>query len=85
VGGLLSYESLPESLKKECLVRTKVEIDPDELHARQELVKQKKPSELAEMRSLADLPLPQKIESLVRPKKRTLKSIKDKDLLKKKR
>ena len=36
---LFSYDALPESLKAEVLVRTKVEEDPEVLRDRQEVVK----------------------------------------------
>ena len=82
-GAIFSYEALPDSLKSEVLVRTKVEEDPEVLAERQELVKTKKPAELAEIHGLSDFPLPQRIETLVRPGRRTLKSTKDKDMSKK--
>ena len=45
-GGYDIYASLPRSLKKEVLVRSKVEEDPDVLQARQAIVSSKSPSEL---------------------------------------
>ena len=38
-GAIFSYDALPESLKTEVLVRTKVEEDPEVLKERQETVK----------------------------------------------
>ncbi|XP_059092500.1 uncharacterized protein LOC131887810 isoform X3 [Tigriopus californicus] len=83
VGALLSYEGLPESLKAEVLVRSKVEEDPEEVRVRQELVKNKTPSQLASINSFSDFPLPKMIDTMVRPGRRTLKSTKQKDLEKK--
>ena len=45
-GGYDIYASLPRSLKKEVLVRSKVEEDPDVLQARQAIVSSKSPAEL---------------------------------------
>jgi len=70
---------LPESLKKECLVRaTEDEDDEEVLKARQELIKTNTPSQLAKIGGVGD------IASLVRPaQKRNLKSTKEKELDKK--
>lgn len=51
-------EKLPESLKTECLVRTKVGADEKVLKERQELTKTRTPAELSEIRGLSDLPIP---------------------------
>lgn len=58
------YSSLPKSLKAECLVRTKVEENEDVLRKRQHMVDTKKPAELAQFNSLADFPLPSRIENI---------------------
>ena len=62
----MTREGLPESLKSELLVRSKVDEDTDELKARQELVRAKTPSQLASMSGLSDLPMPKKFDSLIR-------------------
>ena len=85
LGSLLTYEGLPDSLKSEVLVRAKIEEDPEELKARQELVKAKTPAQLASMSGPSDFPLPRMIDTMVRPGRRTLKSTKQKELEKKKR
>lgn len=82
IGAIFTYEGLPESLKSELLVRSKTGEDTEVLKERQELVKSKKPSELAQMSGLEDFPLPTRIETLVRPK-RNLRSTKDKEMSKK--
>ena len=82
MGAVFSYDALPASLKKECLVRTKEEEDPEELKSRQELVKTMKPSKLSQFQGIGDFPLPSRIETLVRPGKRNLKSTKEKELQK---
>ena len=46
---MFTYEGLPEGLKTELQVRVKTEEDPEVLRERQELVKTKKPSELAQV------------------------------------
>ena len=78
-GALLSYDTLPESFKKECLVRSKTDHeDEDELRERQRIVGESKPGELAQFKGISDFPLPRKIDTLIRSK-RTLKSTKAKE------
>lgn len=56
------YASLPRSLKKEVLVRSKVEENEDVLRERQYIVKSMSPGELSQIHSLSEVPLPRKIE-----------------------
>merc|ERR1719328_32866 len=77
-GGILSYDNVPEGLKKQLLVKTKVEEDPEVLQARQTLTRTKTPNELGQIHGFDDIPLPQKLDTLMRPSKRNLKSTKDK-------
>ena len=72
-------------MKVQLLVKTKVEEDPEILQARQELTRTKTPNELGQIHGLDDFPLPQKIDTLMRPSKRNLKSTKAKDQEKKRR
>ena len=58
------YESLPASLKTECLVRTKIEVDENVLKQRQELTRSKSPTELSEIRGLSDFPVPTFVQDL---------------------
>ena len=51
------YETLPKSLKEPTFVRSKFE-DPELQQERFELTRAKTPSQLAEMRSLGDIPIP---------------------------
>merc|ERR1712223_515345 len=51
------YDSLPQSLKEPCAVRSKIE-DPELQRERFELTRSKTPSQLAEMRTLGDIPVP---------------------------
>nr|XP_040577522.1 titin homolog isoform X4 [Lepeophtheirus salmonis] len=81
--GLMTYENLPEGLKKEVLVRSKVEDDPEVLEERREAVRSKTPAELSRISGFSDFPLPEKIEGFVRPGRRNLKSTKQKDMAKK--
>merc|ERR1712172_70355 len=58
------YASLPRSLtEQQLLVRTKVEENAEVLHARQALVESKSPLELSEIHSLAEMPIPSRIEA----------------------
>ena len=57
------YASLPRSLKKEVLVRSKVEENEDVLRERQAIVSSKKPAELSQIHSFAEVPLPRAIEN----------------------
>lgn len=61
------YATLPRSLKSEVLVRTRVE-HPETLTRRRELVQSKSVSELAQVQSFADFPLPKPIENLIQGK-----------------
>ena len=57
------YASLPRSLKDQLIVRTKVEENVEVLAQRQALVESKSPVELSEIHSLAELPIPSRIEA----------------------
>merc|ERR1712037_658579 len=58
------YASLPRSLtEQQLLVRTKVEESAEVLQARQALVESKSPMELSEIHSLAEMPIPSRIEA----------------------
>ena len=64
------YASLPRSLKTEVLVTSRVMVDPEQLQARKELIEAKKPSELSRINGLNDFPIPTRIETLMRNKRR---------------
>ena len=51
-------EYVPQSLKSPLLVSSKYEIDPEVLKERQDLVRSKSPTELSEINSLSDVPIP---------------------------
>ncbi len=57
------YASLPRSLKKEVLVRSKVEEDEEVLKERQAIVESKSPAELSQIHSFAEVPLPRRVEA----------------------
>ena len=57
------YASLPRSLTDQLIVRTKVEQNEEVLAQRQALVESKSPVELSEIHSLAELPIPSRIEA----------------------
>ena len=62
-GGYDIYASLPRSLKKEVLVRSKVEEDPEVLQARQAIVSSKSPAELSQIHSFSEVPIPKEFEA----------------------
>lgn len=78
------YNTLPRSFKTEVLVSAKEE-DPELVRERQELIKAKTPKELSVIHGLDEFPLPERIETMVRPNKRALKSSSSKDQLPKRR
>lgn len=83
-GATLPSDFLPESWREtKLLVRSKVEVDESLLKSRQELVETKTPAELGNISSLSDIPVPTRIQTLLRPKKRTLKSTEEKEISKK--
>merc|ERR1711936_63382 len=57
------YASLPRSLKDQLIVRTKVEENEEVLAQRQALVESNSPVELSEIHSLAEVPIPSRIEA----------------------
>ena len=80
----MSADFLPESWREtKLLVRTKVEEDETVLKSRQELVESKTPKELGQINGLSDLPVPTRIQTLMRSKKRVLKSTEEKEMSKK--
>merc|ERR1711970_857500 len=58
------YASLPRSLKSELLVKTCVE-DPEIQQERKALTQSKSVSELSQIKSLSDIPIPENIEKLI--------------------
>merc|ERR1711970_809599 len=58
------YASLPRSLKSELLVKTCVE-DPEIQQERKALTESKSVSELSQIKSLSDIPIPESIEKLI--------------------
>ena len=77
-GATLPSDFLPESWREtKLLVRSKVELDESVLKSRQELVETKTPAELGNISGLSD------IQTLMRPKKRVLKSTEEKEMSKK--
>jgi len=58
------YDVMPDALKTEVLVRSRVE-SPDLQKERSETVKTKTVTELSQIHSLSDLPLPKQIENIL--------------------
>ena len=56
------YSTLPYSMRREVLVRSKVETDYDTILKRKALVQSKSPGELSQISNLSEIPLPRKIE-----------------------
>merc|ERR1712227_137972 len=83
-GTVLPSNFLPESWKEtKLLVRSRVIDDEEVLKSRQQLVENKTPAELAAISGLSDIPVPTRIQTLMRTKKRNLKSTEEKELSKK--
>jgi len=83
-GTFLSPDFLPASwTETKLMVRTKVEEDESVLKSRQELVESKTPMELGQINGLSDLPVPTRVQTLMRSKKRVLKSTEEKEMSKK--
>ena len=83
-GAVLPSDFIPESWREtKLLVRSKVEVDEDILKSRQHLVESKTPAELGNISGIGDLPVPTRIQTLLKPKKRTLKSTDEKQMSKK--
>ena len=60
---------MPRSLKEQqLLVKAKVE-DPEKVRERQEIVRTKSPTELSQISSLAELPIPAPVENLLKRKR----------------
>ena len=63
------YGTLPRSLKEQQLmVKSKLE-DPEKVRERQEIVRTKSPNELAQISSISDLPLPSRMENMLKRKR----------------
>ena len=58
------YATLPKSLKSELLVKSCVE-DPEIQQERMALTQSKSVSELSQIKSLSDIPIPENIEKLI--------------------
>merc|ERR1712223_834125 len=82
-GTLLTSDFIPESWKEtKLLVRAKVEEDEEVLKSRQQLVETKTPAELGQINGLSDFPVPTRLQTLGRSKKRNLKSTEEKEMSK---
>ena len=62
------YETLPRSMREQNLVTKVRQEDPEVQKQRQELVRAKSPTELAQMTSLSDFPIPTNLEKLLQKK-----------------
>ena len=58
------YATLPKSLKSELLVKSCVE-DPEISEERRALTQSKSVSELSQIKSLSDIPIPENLEKLI--------------------
>ena len=61
--GSETYSTLPRSLTQELRVRSKTGGDAEVLKQRQDLVRSKSPSELGQINSLSEIPVPRLIEN----------------------
>lgn len=62
------YERLPDSLKAEVFVKSKVIEDEDVLKERQEMVRAMSPTQLSEFHSIKDVPVPKFVENMMHKK-----------------
>merc|ERR1712226_601051 len=63
------YDTLPRSLmQQQLLCNSKFEEDQDRLQERQELIRTKSPTELSQISSMSDFPVPTPIENLLKKK-----------------
>ena len=63
------YSTLPRSLKEQQLVvKSKLE-DPEKVRERQEIVRTKSPTELSQISSISDLPIPSRVENMLKRKR----------------
>ena len=66
-------QTLPKAWRQQNLVTaTKIMDDQDEAKTRQELVKAKNPTQLAEFHSIKDIPIPSKVKSILSPSERKI-------------
>ena len=66
------YGTLPRSMRETKLVtNTREIVDAKELEKRQELIRSKTPSELAQIRGFDDIPVPSKIQNVLRSRSRS--------------
>ena len=66
------YGTLPRSMRETKLVtNTREIVDAKELEKRQELIRSKTPSELAQIRGFEDIPVPSKIQNVLRSRSRS--------------
>merc|ERR1711962_1138234 len=63
------YDTLPRSLREQQLLcATKLEEDQERVHERQELTRTKSPTQLSQISSISDFPVPKPIEQLLQKK-----------------
>jgi len=83
-GTFLSPDFIPMEWTQQQLLVKQTEEEPSEiLMSRKDLVESKKPMELSEIHGISDFPIPERVETLLRPKKRVLKSTEEKEMSKK--
>ena len=66
------YGTLPRSMREtKLMTNTREMLDPQELEARQELIRSKSPAELAQIQGLGDVPVPTKIQNIFKSRSRS--------------
>ena len=64
------YETLPRSMRETQLItNSKFEEDEERLKERQELTRTKSPTELSQISSMSDFPIPTPVENLLKKKR----------------
>merc|ERR1712098_944675 len=69
--GQAAFNTLPRSLREQNIVTAvKENLDPEELERNQELTRTKTPTELAQIHSLAEFPVPDNIKKFLTPERK---------------
>merc|ERR1712228_327376 len=76
--GQAAFNTLPRSMREQNIITAvKENLDPEELERNQTLTKTKTPAELAQIHSLAEFPVPDKIKHLFEKSKQEINAKKE--------
>ena len=66
------YGTLPRSMREtKLLTNTREMLDPKELESRKELIRSKSPAELAQIHGVGEIPVPTKIQNILKGRSRS--------------